>query len=142
MGLMRFSSEIRPLVPIAGMRDNRAELIAATKTILPDGETHLREAVTTAVATVEKRYGKDAINAVVVLTDGQDTSLRPMDDTLEVLERQGKGEAGQIRVFTIAYGTDANERELSLYAAATGGRAYEASTDDIASIYEQISSFF
>jgi Ca-activated chloride channel family protein len=142
MGLMRFSSEIKPLVPIGEMRENRAKLIAATRTILPDGETFLRDAIIRAVAAVEDRIDKDAINAVVVLTDGKDTSLRPVVDTLEELERQGEKEAGQIRVFTIAYGTAPNKRELGLYAAATGGNDYAASTDDIASIYEQISSFF
>jgi Ca-activated chloride channel family protein len=143
MGLMRFSTEITRLVPIAGMRRNRDELIAATRTILPDGDTRLRDAIAEGVAAVEKRLEKDAINAVVVLTDGKDTvSSRTTLATLDELERQGQKETGQIRVFTIAYGATPNKRELSRYAAATGGKSYAANTDDIATIYRSISSFF
>ena len=58
------------------------------------------------------------------------------------LEPQGRKESGQIRVFTIAYGTDPNEAELALYADATGGKAYEGTRDDIESVYLSISSFF
>ena len=80
---------------------------------------------------------------VVLLTDGADTVSRSTTlGTVTALERQGDKEAGQIRVFTIAYGTSPNERELERFAEATGGNDYTARTDDIASIYQQISSFF
>jgi Ca-activated chloride channel family protein len=144
MGLMRFSTDITPLVPLAGVRRNRAKLIEATRTILPDGDTRLRDAIAAGVAAVEKRLDPDAINAVVVLTDGKDTvsSLTTLG-LLNELEAQAEKESGgQIRVFTIAYGTAPNKRELQRYAEASGGNDYVASTDDIASIYQQISSFF
>lgn len=90
-----------------------------------------------------KRRSDDTINAVVLLTDGQDTvSSRTADRVVRELERQGRKESGQIRVFTIAYGSDPNEAELERYAEATGGKPYEGTTDDIASVYRSISSFF
>ena len=58
------------------------------------------------------------------------------------LERQREKETGQIRVFTIAYGSDPNEAELAEYAKASGGKSYKGGADDIASIYRSISSFF
>jgi Ca-activated chloride channel family protein len=143
VGLTKFSSDITPLVPIAGMRANRARLIAAAKTILPEGDTRVRDATVEGVKAVERVLDKDAINAVVMLTDGEDTvSSRSADRTVSDLERQARRESGQIRVFTIAYGTDPNEAELERYAEATGGKAYKGSTDDIASVYRSISSFF
>jgi Ca-activated chloride channel homolog len=143
VGLTKFSSDITPLVPIAGMRTNRAKLIAAAKTILPVGDTRVRDATVEGVKAVERVLDREAINAVVVLTDGEDTvSSRSADRTVSDLERQGRKESGQIRVFTIAYGTDPNEAELARYAEATGGKAYKGSTDDIASVYRSISSFF
>jgi Ca-activated chloride channel family protein len=143
VGLTKFSSDITPLVPIAGMRTNRARLIAAAKTILPQGDTRVRDATVEGVKAVERVLDKDAINAVVMLTDGEDTvSSRSAERTLSELERQGRKESGQIRVFTIAYGTDPNEAELERYAEATGGQAYKGSTDDIESVYRTISSFF
>jgi Ca-activated chloride channel family protein len=143
IGLTRFSSDITPMVPIRSMRTNRAKLVAAAKTIFPDGETRLRDATVAGVRAVDARLDRDAINAVVLLSDGADTtSGRSADQVVSELERQSHKESGQIRVFTIAYGSDANEVELSRYAEATGGRPYRGNTDDIASVYRSISSFF
>jgi Ca-activated chloride channel family protein len=144
IGLTRFSTDIVPLVPIRPVRRNRAELIDAARTIFPDGETRLRDATLAGVRAVERRLDLDAINAVVVLSDGADTvSSTGSVRTLEELGRQGQKEAaGQIRVFTIAYGSTPNAAELKRYAEATGGNDYEAGTDDVGSVYQQISSFF
>lgn len=143
IGLTRFSSDITLLVPIGPMRTNRAKLVEATGTIFPDGDTRVRDAAVEAVKAVEAKLDEDAINAVVLLTDGSDTvSSRSADTVVRMLERQGRKESGQVRVFTIAYGREPNETELARYAAATGGKAYEASKDDVQSIYLQISSFF
>jgi Ca-activated chloride channel homolog len=143
VGLIKFSTDIKTLAPIDDMRANRAKLIAATKTIFPEGDTRVRDATVDGVKRVEAALDKDAINAVVMLTDGQDTvSTRSADEVVRALRPQSRKESGQIRVFTIAYGSHANTRELARYAEATGGNAYEATTDDIASIYRQISSFF
>ena len=49
-----------------------------------------------------------------------------------------------MRLFTIAYSAGAAEArdKLNALAAATGGKGYEGSTDDIESVYRSISSFF
>jgi Ca-activated chloride channel homolog len=143
IGLTKFSTDIEPLVPIAPMRTNRAKLLEATRAILPNGDTRLRDAAVYAVDAVEAKLERDAINAVVLLTDGEDTvSSRSADQVVEELEAQSRKESGQIRVFTIAYGRDPNETELARYAEATGGKRYEGTKDDIESIYLSISSFF
>jgi Ca-activated chloride channel family protein len=143
IGLTKFSSDVTPLVPIAPMRTNRARLVAAVSAIFPDGDTRVRDATVDAVEAVEAKLDPDAINAVVLLTDGQDTvSSRTADQVVSELESQGRKESGQIRVFTIAYGSDPNEAELARYAEATGGNDYEGTKDDIESVYLSISSFF
>jgi Ca-activated chloride channel family protein len=143
MGLTKFSDEITPLVPIGRLRYNRKALAEAVRSILPDGETRVRDATVDAVATVERLFDEGAVNAVVVLTDGADTaSTQSAPAAIARLEEQSEKESGQVRVFTIAYGRDADTVELEHIAEATGGRAYEAGTDDIASIYRLISSFF
>jgi len=143
IGLMKFSSTITELVPIAPMKTNRAKLLAAVEEILPDEDTRVRDATIAGLNAVAAKLDRDAINAVVVLTDGQDTaSDRTGYDVIRNLEREGRKESGQIRVFTIAYGREPNASELAKYAAASGGKSYEGGTDDIASVYRQISSFF
>jgi Ca-activated chloride channel family protein len=143
VGLTKFSSEIKELVPIAPMSENRGKLISATRALLPEEDTRVRDATLEGVQAVQARLDPDAINAVVVLTDGQDTaSDHSGPDVIDELERQGEKESGQIRVFTIAYGREPNEAELRKYAEASGGKSYKGGTDDIASVYRSISSFF
>jgi Ca-activated chloride channel homolog len=143
IGLIKFSGDITTLVPIAPMRENRDDLLAATDAIFPDGETRVRDATIAGVQAVEAELDPDAINAVVVLTDGEDTSsARTAEAVVRELEAQRRKEAGQIRVFTIAYGSEPNGDELADYAKASGGNSYKGGADDIESIYRSISSFF
>ena len=74
IGLIKFSGQITPLVPIAPMRTNRDALLAAADEIFPEDETRVRDATIAGVQAVEAALDPDAINAVVVLTDGEDTS--------------------------------------------------------------------
>jgi len=143
IGLIKFSHEIVPLVGIAPMSTNRKKLLAATDTILPDDDTRVRDATLDGINAVSAHLDKGAINAVVLLTDGDDTSSTHSGyDVLKALERQREKETGQIRVFTIAYGRDPNKAELAAYAKASGGKSYMGGADQIASIYQSISSFF
>ena len=103
----------------------------------------MRDATLEAIDAVTAQLDRDAINAVVLLTDGEDTSSNHSAyDVLQALERQRSKETGQIRVFTIAYGSDPNAEELAEYAKASGGKSYKGGADDIGSIYRSISSFF
>jgi len=143
IGLIKFSQDIVPLVRIAPVSRNRAKLLAATDTILPEDDTRVRDATLDGINAVQAHLDRDAINAVVLLTDGEDTSSNHSAyDVLQALERQREKERGQIRVFTIAYGSDPNEDELAQYAKASGGKSYKGGADDIGSIYRSISSFF
>ncbi|HEY6758599.1 MAG TPA: hypothetical protein VI318_03880, partial [Baekduia sp.] len=49
-----------------------------------------------------------------------------------------------VRVFTIAYSPDARQSvdALRAIAQASGGNAYQGSTDNIVSIYREVASFF
>ena len=128
---------------IAPMRTNRDKLLAAADTIFPEDETRVRDATIAGVQAVEAALDPDAINAVVVLTDGEDTSSgRSADAVVRELEAQRRKESGQVRVFTIAYGSEPNADELAAYAKASGGNSYKGGGEDIASIYRSISSFF
>ena len=67
-----------------------------------------------------------------------------VDEVVEHLEGQGDS-ANHVRVFTIAYSSGADRRRASSsseIAAASGGHDYEGKTENIESVYRQISSFF
>jgi Ca-activated chloride channel family protein len=144
VGLIKFSSEITELVPIGPMRTNRAKLLAAADRIVPEGETRVRDATLAGLEAVLVKSDPDAINAVVVLTDGQDTRSNTAGyDVIQRLAQEGRKESGgQVRVFTIAYGREPNAQELAKYADVTGGKSYTGTTSQIGSVYREISSFF
>ena len=143
VGLTVFSDDVVPLVPPRPYGRNRARLTAALGDAIPQGETSLRDAAADAVARVRRAADPQHINAVVLLTDGEDTSSSLRErDAVARLRGAGREAEERVRVFTIAYGGDPNERELAGYAAATGGKAFTASTADIEQVYRAISSFF
>ena len=101
-------------------------------------------ATAAAVEAVRGLRDRTRINAVVVLTDGEDTdSSLGADEVVRALRAQGEAE-GRVRVFTIAYSADAEGAEASLkrIAEASSGQAYTGNTEDIRAVYRSISSFF
>ena len=143
IGLTKFSNQVEELVEIAPMSKNRKKLLAAVDEIFPEEDTRVRDAIVEGVHAVDRKLDKDAINAVVALTDGADTaSDRSVEEVAEELAEQGERETGQIRVFTIAYGKEPNDVELARYAEESGGKAFIAGTQDIETVYREISSFF
>ena len=143
VGLAKFSDRVTPLVPLAPFRQDRAALQRAVRDIIPENDTSLYDAVLYGVNTVKARADTDHINAVVILTDGQDThSSATQQQVMDQLRVEGQGETSSVRVFTIAYGADAREDELTRFADASGGKGFPANTGDIAAVYRSISSFF
>jgi Ca-activated chloride channel family protein len=144
LGLWTFSTDIEKRVPIGRVGGGgRARLLQAVGEVFPDGDTSIYDATLEGVRAVEAELDRGAINAVVVLTDGQDTaSTRTARAVLDELERQGEKESGEIRVFTIAYGSEPDVDVLASFAGATGGKPFVATTDDIERVYLSIASFF
>jgi Ca-activated chloride channel homolog len=143
IGLAKFSDRTTSLVPLAPFRRDRAALQQAVRDIIPENDTSLYDAVLYGVNAVKARADTGHINAVVILTDGQDThSSATQQQVMDQLRTEGEGESSSVRVFTIAYGSDAKEEELARFADASGGKGFPADTGDIAAVYRSISSFF
>jgi Ca-activated chloride channel family protein len=144
IGLTIFSDRIQPLVDIAPARSNRAKLRSIVGNLVADGGTAIYDATTAGVEQVAKLADTSRINAVVLLTDGEDTdSTRSADQVVAALEAQGDS-TKRVRVFTIAYsaGAAGAAENLARIADASGGKAYVGKTSDIESVYRSISSFF
>ncbi|MFL5844950.1 MAG: vWA domain-containing protein [Solirubrobacteraceae bacterium] len=144
VGLLTFSTDINPLIPIAPISDNLDQLRQTVDGLVADGETSLFDATAAAVKQVADINDDSRINAVVVLTDGVDTnSQRTVEDIVSELDAASEGD-DRVRVFTIAYGAGASGSQdaLKQIAAAAGGKDYTGSVADIESVYRSISSFF
>jgi Ca-activated chloride channel homolog len=143
IGLMVFSSRPRLLVPLAPFGSNRGRLRRAVDQITPDADTALFQATAAGLDLVKKRADTSRINAVVLLTDGQDTAGGVSEgQVLQRLQQEGRAETGAVRLYTIAYGADADKGLLERFASATGGKPFVGDTSNIDSVYLSISSFF
>ena len=144
VGLTTFSDEIRPLVPIEPVRTNAPRLRENVNSLIADGGTAFFDAAAEGLEAVQGLRDRSRINAVVLLTDGEDTdSSKNLEQVVQQMEAQGDTE-NRVRVFTIAYsaGAEGAEEALEQIAVASGGKAYSGDTEDIELVYRSISSFF
>jgi Ca-activated chloride channel family protein len=144
VGLTIFSDRIQPLIDIKPVKENEEALQGTVEELIADGGTAVYDATAEGYKQVRDLNDRERINAVVVLTDGEDTdSSRNIDALERELAAQGDSES-RVRVFTIAYsaGAAGASEGLARIAEATGGKAYEGDTEDIEAVYRSISSFF
>ena len=144
VGLTIFSEKVQPLVAPAPLTKTGNELRARVRDLIAEGGTAFYDATVEAFDAVRAQKATDRINAVVLLTDGEDTdSQQSAEDVVQHLEGQGDS-ANRVRVFTIAYSSGASgaRGQLKRIAAASGGLDYEGKTENIESVYRSISSFF
>jgi Ca-activated chloride channel family protein len=109
--------------------------------LFAEGGTAVYDATLGALELLQKQADPKHIAAEVVLTDGEDN--KSSADVNDVIRRlKGTSESGNVRVFTIAYGTEANRDALKAVAVAGGGKQYDGDPDTIDAVYTSISSFF
>jgi len=92
-------------------------------------------------------YDPEKINAVVLLTDGRNEDETPELDLAALLEQLTAGSEGRqsqpVRVFPIAYGTDADLATLQRIADATNAAVYDASDpSSIRRVFDAVISNF
>jgi Ca-activated chloride channel family protein len=124
------------------------DLKARGQTALYDAVCASSEALSDPVKGAGPREKKNAMRAVILLSDGLDTSSKmPVAAMHRRLVVGGDGPA----FYTIAYGRPGPEKEdpdppdrplLAKIAADTGGRAYDARPDSIDRVLDDVSSFF
>ncbi|RPH58918.1 MAG: VWA domain-containing protein, partial [Chloroflexi bacterium] len=83
------------------------------------------------------------IRAVVVLSDGDDTASSNTLDQVMLQINASAGEGGNaIKIFSIAFGDNADKTILQKIADPTGGKEYDSSPENIQKIYDDIATFF
>ena len=140
LSVIIFDDVPRILVPNSLVAGNRQAIINAINTITAGGGTSLFDSIAFAAEDLKKTGRSDAVNAMVVLTDGMNTVSnrfdRPSDAFSQVVL------AANASVYTIAYGEDADRATMSNIALATNGIAYTGDISTIADIYAEISAAF
>jgi Ca-activated chloride channel family protein len=140
--LLPFSSTLNWANQDTILKDGRAQATGAIDSVFASGETALYDAINAAYDHLQARHDTSKkIQAVVVLTDGDDTS-----SNIKLQELMAKirfdGERRSIRIFTIAYGRDARGDILKQIAEATQAKSYAGTPQNIVGVFKDISTFF
>jgi len=137
VGLRIFSTDIskneptdyKDVVPIGPIAGNRDALKSNIQRLVPTQGTPLYTAAGDSYSKMVGEFDPERINAVVLLTDGRNEDPRNEDlnGLLKDLRAQSEGESTRpVRIFTIAYGGDADQATLKRIAEATNAAAYSA----------------
>src|SRR5262245_33381026 len=98
VGLTIFNDQIQPLIPVGPYQQNKAKLHSTVNDLIADGGTAVYDATIQGFQDVRADAGPDRINAVVVLTDGEDTdSGANAEEVVRTVRSQGDS-SNQVRV--------------------------------------------
>lgn len=107
VALIDFDKEIRPPVLIDGSAAGKANGLTFITQLEAEGGTLLYDAILSGQQWLQQNLRPNAINAVLVLTDGEDSgSAIPFPNLLTQLESTGFASEQRIAVFTVGYGEE------------------------------------
>lgn len=105
IALIDFDSEIRSPVVVDGTPEGRNRGMQFIANLQANGQTKLYDSTLKARNWLQQNFRSDAINAVVVLTDGEDSgSSISLNNLRQELEKTGFNSDERIAFFTIGYG--------------------------------------
>ncbi|MEY2424585.1 MAG: Ca-activated chloride channel, partial [Actinomycetota bacterium] len=136
VGLRIFSTNISQkaptdfldLVPLGPISDNREVIAGRIRSLVPTEGTPLYSTAKDSVEDMKQGYDPTRINAIVLLTDGKnEDDFTDLNATLSALRSGSEGQSSNpVRLFTIAYGQDADKAVLKRLAEATNAGSYDA----------------
>lgn len=140
VGLIQFATGVSTPVYLDELGNNRAALENAVARLRAEGDTALVDGVYEAYRRLQDLGDAERINAIVVMTDGQENNSR-------MSLRQLVGEITHesrlpVVVFCIAYGGDADIDTLEAIAEPTGGQVREGDLETIRDLYKILSTYF
>lgn len=139
VGLWTFSSEEAPgqlpyaePVSISRLGSVRQQLTEAIASLKPHGKTALYRTTKAAHKVMANSLDKDRINAIVLLTDGQDTDQKDPDLSKSALnqllaEVSTDRLESSVRIFTIPYSVEGHKEVLGKIADVSKAATYDAS---------------
>lgn len=143
VGLVRFSDRPSTLAALRRFGLTHRVLERRVSQLFPSGNTALYDATGQGVGMVRALRDPTRINAVVVLSDGEDNaSSTGKTALLDSLRLQSQAEELAVRVFTIAYGRQADRATLEEIADSSGGKAFAGDQSQAGAVFNRISSFF
>jgi Ca-activated chloride channel family protein len=141
--VMTFNDDVYQITALSPIGEKRDDVLNRVSGIVENGNTSLYDATQQAYQQLEVNGDPDHIRAVVVLTDGVDTeSETTFSELLDEVGGGSKEGGNAIKIFTIAFGGDADTGVLQQISDVTGGKQYAGDVDNILEIYADIATFF
>jgi Ca-activated chloride channel family protein len=150
VGLWAFTTDLPDdathvqLAPVAAIGPQRATLKKSIEGLTPLSGTPLYAVTRDAAKAMSSVADDDFITAVVVLTDGrnEDPHFTDLDKVVSALSKDAS-ESGGVRVFSIAYGENADLSTLKKISQATDAVAYDATNaENIDKVFTAVISNF
>lgn len=141
VALIDFDTSIRPPVVIDGTPEGRTQGIAFVSSLFAEGGTSLYDASLEARNWLQQNLRSDAINAVIVLTDGEDSgSVTSFEQMQSDLKSSGIESDARISFFTVGYGNEGefNPTVLQQMAEVTGGYYSKGDPATIAKVMDNL----
>jgi len=138
-----FSTSVTTIMPLSSVADKRDEATRRVSGLIEGGNTQLYGATLAAFNELVAKADPKHIRAVVVLSDGQDNASKvTLDQLVAQIGAKGEDSGGAVKLFTIAFGSDADKNILTRIAEATGGKMYSGDPKTINQVYAEIATFF
>jgi Ca-activated chloride channel homolog len=141
IALIDFDSEVRPPVMIDGTQQGRDRGIQFISGLEAKGGTKLYDSVLYARNWLRQNLRQDAINAVLVLTDGEDTNSQiSLDKLSSELQQSGFNSDERIAFFTVGYGQEGefDPQALKQIADLNGGYYSKGNPETIARLMSDL----
>jgi Ca-activated chloride channel family protein len=142
VGLVTFASSVYGVEELDELGVNRTRLLSVVGGLDASGDTALLDAVAEAYDRLQYLGDTERINAIVVMTDGQEnnsyTTLRQLVRQIDEGNRSGV----PVVIFCIAYGSDADMGTLQQIADASGGQVRTGDVETIRGLYKILSTYF
>lgn len=144
VGLMRFSSEPQILFAPASVESSRGQINSGIEGLQVEGETALYDAIIAAIDAMQASSDDSGnrIRAIVVLSDGQDTSSQANLNAAVARIESVRSGRNPILVIPVAYGSDADIAALNSIARASATKVQSGDPSEILKVLEVISSYF
>jgi Ca-activated chloride channel homolog len=141
VGLIVFSNGVQVQVPLDVVEKNQAELEKHIGLLYANGGTALFDALNRSIDLLTEIEG-ERIRAVVLLSDGQDTTSTLTLNAITDKIKDGQNTPNPVIVLPVAYGDDADRTTLDTIAEASKTRVKSGDPSQIQQILQDILSFF
>jgi Ca-activated chloride channel family protein len=134
-----FNHEVLPVTFHEHVGESRERILELIEGLEAWGDTALYDAVGDGATYIGQTTSPETTNALVVLSDGQDTYSYRYSFGKELMDLAA---ANDTTVFAIAYGDDADEDILTQLATGANGSFFQGDEASISDIYEEMSAAF